>query len=100
MKTAVDGASAACMHACRDALPDVPEAAVDGMVEAEPRILNCDIALLLSEIKRLLPGQSPEKLLVENPSVRSRSLTAIQPPCAASLLATCSCMGSHTWLIP
>jgi hypothetical protein len=57
------------MNACRDALPGVPNEAVDGMVEAEPRILNCDIPLLLSEIERLLPGQNPQRLLVENPSV-------------------------------
>lgn len=68
------------MHMCREALPDVPGEWVDGMVEAEPRILNCDIPLLLSEIERLLPGQNPKKLLVENPSVRHHDLPLSTSP--------------------
>jgi hypothetical protein len=56
---------------CRATLQEVPAEAVDKMIEAEPRILDTDIQFLLSEIERLLPGQDPKRLLLQNPSVRA-----------------------------
>lgn len=56
---------------CREALPGAQ--GVGGMLELEPRILTVDIQSLLTEIERLLPGQDPQKLLIQNPSVRPAS---------------------------
>ena len=76
----IDAASRRCVDAtrllCRAALPGV--AGVGGMLQLEPRILSTDIEGLLSEIERLLPGQDPKALLIQNPSVRPSA-----PPSAA-----------------
>lgn len=78
----------------------MPDEAVDKMIEAEPRILDTDISFLLAEITRLLPGQDPKRLLVQNPSVRIPQLACAALVCCKHHMHEfgLGTNSSHLWL--